>query len=438
MLLYALLGCVRPPPLDLPARDLPDLEVARRPRDVLMISVDTFRRAAIGRYGGGGDTPFLDGLAERSVALDRHQTCSAWTYPAVTCALTGRLPYDLGILPNLQDPSDEMAPLPAGTGTIAGHLGGAGWQSLLVSTNRHIGPMHNTAEGYGAVEDWKAHPAGAIVDRGLEWLRGPERDRDRRWLLHLHFMDAHEIYEPPARYRDLLAGRPALPWDLSTWEGLTAFEEAEAGLDAELREEARAQMRLLYRGEVRYLDDEIRRLIETAEAEGLLSDALIVFWNDHGEQFWEHGERGHNKSLYAEENDGFLWFSGSDVVPVAWEDGTGSVDLLPTLLGFLGQKIPGGLRGVQLGEAEPERARISVFWPPDEPPMQSVTIAETKLIYSWDGRHEAYRRGQDPGEQVDIYDRQDPIQAAEWEIIRAEAERMEPFVDGYRPHGIPR
>ena len=205
-----------------------------------------------------------------------------------------------------------------------------------------------------------------------------------------------------------------------------------------MRKEARAQLRLLYRGEIRYLDDEIRRLMETAEAEGLLSDALIVFWNDHGEQLWEHGERGHNNSLYAEENDGFLWFSGSDVEPVAWEDGTSSVDLLPTLLGFLGLEIPGGLRGVQLGDAEPERARLGVFWPPHDPPMQSVTIAETKLIYSWNGHHEAYRRGQDPGEQVDAYDPRDPIQAAEWEIIRAEAERMQPAVDGYRPHGIPR
>ena len=67
-----------------------------RPRNVLMISIDTLRRDAIGRYGAEASTPQLDGLLAGGVALDDLQSCSNWTVPAFYCALGGFSLHALG------------------------------------------------------------------------------------------------------------------------------------------------------------------------------------------------------------------------------------------------------------------------------------------------------------------------------------------------------
>ena len=62
------------------------------PTNVLLVSLDTLRRDRVGRYGGGANTPFLDALFDRSIVLDNHRSCSDWTAPSMTCALTGLFP----------------------------------------------------------------------------------------------------------------------------------------------------------------------------------------------------------------------------------------------------------------------------------------------------------------------------------------------------------
>ena len=61
----------------------------KKPKNVLMISIDTLRRDRVGRYGKNGNTPFMDRLLGEGVALDNHRSCSDWTYPSILCALTG-------------------------------------------------------------------------------------------------------------------------------------------------------------------------------------------------------------------------------------------------------------------------------------------------------------------------------------------------------------
>src|SRR5688572_12655941 len=59
------------------------------PRNLLVISIDTLRRTALGRYGGG-PTPTLDALLAGGVALDDHVQCANWTMASMTCTLSGR------------------------------------------------------------------------------------------------------------------------------------------------------------------------------------------------------------------------------------------------------------------------------------------------------------------------------------------------------------
>jgi arylsulfatase A-like enzyme len=61
-----------------------------------------------------------------------------------------------------------------------------------------------------------------------------------------------------------------------------------------------AEARRQYALELAYLDDHLQRLFEYV-AQELGRDTVILVASDHGEEFGEHGERGHGNSLYDEE-----------------------------------------------------------------------------------------------------------------------------------------
>jgi arylsulfatase A-like enzyme len=56
----------------------------------------------------------------------------------------------------------------------------------------------------------------------------------------------------------------------------------------------------LYDGEIRYTDEHLGRVIELLRRLGVLDDTLVVVTADHGEEFYEHGNKGHHKTLYDE------------------------------------------------------------------------------------------------------------------------------------------
>src|SRR5690606_13780827 len=65
-----------------------------------------------------------------------------------------------------------------------------------------------------------------------------------------------------------------------------------------LSEDDHAWIRALYRGEITYHDEQLGRLMDYLRERGLLDETLVVYTNDHGEEFGEHGQLGHGWSLY--------------------------------------------------------------------------------------------------------------------------------------------
>ena len=58
---------------------------------------------------------------------------------------------------------------------------------------------------------------------------------------------------------------------------------------------------MAYAAEIRQLDTQFARVIDTLKSLDQYDNTLIVFLSDHGEQFQEHGESAHAKSLFEEE-----------------------------------------------------------------------------------------------------------------------------------------
>ena len=410
-------------------------ETVRAPsgQNLLMISIDTLRRTALGRYGGGGDTPYLDELAARSLALDRHQSCSAWTYPSVICAITGQFPHSLGFMP-LPTSMEDQPSLPSGTTTLAGVLVEGGYQTTLVTTSMWLSSAMDLDVGY-QTEERVFNRTAAEVRAAVERVAA-EQSAARPWMIHAHFRDPHGPYEAPESYLKALEGRPELAWDLSTTEGEHAYQQQRANESEATRQEADQQMRIRYLAEVRYLDDELAAMMSTLEAGGHLDNTLVVVWSDHGEQFWEHDDFQHNRSLHAEENDAIFFISGPDVAAEAWTGPTSGVDIVPTVLQHLGQPIPTALAGCPVNKAEEDRPRFSVRQSSDAV-TQAVTVGRQKLIYDWSGSFLRFDRESDPEELLDLYQAGGEEEAALWRHLKPEVAALQQVLPKETPQGMP-
>ncbi|MED5331155.1 MAG: sulfatase-like hydrolase/transferase, partial [Planctomycetota bacterium] len=118
------------------------------------------------------------------------------------------------------------------------------------------------------------------------------------------------------------------------------------GMDPRDREHLLA----LYDGEIRFTDGHLGVLFSALEREGLLDDTLVLVTSDHGDEFFEHGNKGHRRSVYEESVTVPLIVFGGGVRAkgVRVDDVVGHVDLVPTILDMVGLPLPPELMGKSL------------------------------------------------------------------------------------------
>ncbi len=186
------------------------------------------------------------------------------------------------------------------------------------------------------------------------------------------------------------------------------------------------QLRATYYGLIREVDDQIGRLIDALKASGAYDNTLIVFTVDHGEQLGDHwlwGKGGYFDASY------HIPLIVRDPRPQAQRGRevrafTESVDLMPTILDWLGQAVPPACDGRSLlpwlrGES-PGRWREAVHWEfdfrePSNPHVEQalglapeactlnvLRTAEHKLVHFNGLPPLLFDLQRDPGELTDI------------------------------------
>jgi arylsulfatase A-like enzyme len=400
---------VTPPQTTLPVSTRALVFDGDPPTNVLMISIDTTRKDQLGIYSTEPSvTPFLDSLAESGVRLDDHQQCSNWTFGSTSCTLAGRLPEETGFIPSLNlslgDPDNQV---PDGQRTLATRLRAAGYYTLLSTSNGWLGPDVNNAQGYADVEQPFNVDATNMFSEATDLLADQLDAGPLPWLVHVHLIEPHAAYNPPDEYLAEEAKLPPLPdgVNLDNQFGHYAAAAFWPSIPPEGQANLEAHLWARYRGELAYLDDQLEEIWPALDASGVLDDTLVLFWTDHGEQFWERGNQSHAYDLQAEENDGVLFFWAKNLVPGKWTGPTHAVDLVPTVLDAVGvavDPLDPPLAGEIVGLAAPDRARFAT----SDARMglgQMVTVEGWKLAFNFDGTLRLYDRNTDPHELVDLY-----------------------------------
>jgi arylsulfatase A-like enzyme len=207
--------------------------------------------------------------------------------------------------------------------------------------------------------------------------------RGQPWFAHVNYIRPHPPFVAPAPYNRLHAPDALPPPAARSIEAEralhplvdAAFAKAERGslsigfdLDwACMASEETQALRALYLGLASEVDAQIGRLIDSLKTSGQLDDTLIVVTSDHGEMLGDH-------RLWGKE----CFYEPAFHVPLIIRDPrrratrgqvidafTESVDIAPTLLGWLGRTPPPGFDGRSLlpflDGREPEGWRDYVF-----------------------------------------------------------------------------
>jgi arylsulfatase A-like enzyme len=403
-------------------------------RNVLLLSFDTLDIGQLGRYGGEIDVPFLDGIADASVELTAHTSCSSWTLPSLACAVSGRDPEEIGQLYRIEDGADTDGRLPADTPVLSEWLEEAGIAAAVVAANAYLAKDRGTVGRDADVVKIQYAVASEVNSAGLRMFDDGALDTEKPWALHLHYMDPHLPYAPPEEYREGLEDYGEWAWDLTTQNGAEAASSAYATMSTEEQTRLRRAIQVLYFGEIRYLFDQVELLWAELDGRGLLDDTLVVMFTDHGEQLWQHGARGHALSLFRQETDalGLLW--AKDIVPVTWAGPTGHRDLPPTILDAMGLPIPAEITGASAGTAADDGPLFSTLWPAAKPPRQSIRVGNRKLLYYWeDGRKQLFDLAADPNERTNLYVATDPDVISMWELLMPRVDMLRPIVTDSEP-----
>lgn len=131
-----------------------------------------------------------------------------------------------------------------------------------------------------------------MTDRAMQFIAEAKED-GRPWCLHLSFIKPHWPYIVPAPYHDMFQDEDVLSAKRTSAElddpnPLFAAYMNERFSKAFCEEGVRERVIPAYMGLIKQIDDQIGRLLNYLESEGLDKDTMVVFTADHGDYLGDH------------------------------------------------------------------------------------------------------------------------------------------------------
>ncbi len=373
----------------------PAHDPAPRPRNLLVITLDTIRADRLPPYGFAGvETNALDRLAAEGAVFEQTFAAVPLTLPSHATLFTGLYPPRLGVRDN------GGTPLAAGFQTLAEVLTERGLATAAFVASGVLAKGRGLEQGFAVYDEGSRAPcegrararrrANEVVDGAVAWLGGRDASPFFVWI---HLYDAHRPYDLPDDY-------------------LRRYADP-------------------YLAAIAFQDAQMLRVIETLETRNQLESTLVVVVGDHGESLGDHGEESHGLFLYDEALHVPFVMRGPRIPPGRIHAITRVVDVMPTILELFGLPTTGvdGVSLVPLATGSGPDPRLDVYAESLYPErfgwarLRSLRDDRYKVIEA--PRPELYDLISDPREQRDVLHQHQAIGAAMLDRLRDFDERLD-------------
>ncbi|MFP4380569.1 MAG: sulfatase [Candidatus Sumerlaeia bacterium] len=312
------------------------------------------------------------------------------------------------------------------------------------SLSRH--PDVATCQREGSELPPEYHQTRWVGDLSVKAIE--EHDPEKPLFLWTSFVDPHHPFDAPKKYVDMYrdrddripkpvmregeyASRPAhlqknpasdtYPWPGSAHPGNYNPDEI---LDIVRN----------YYAMITFLDEEVGRVLDALEAKGMIENSIILFSADHGELLGDHNLLQKGPWMYECLTRVPMIIAGPEAKANAKTDALmENVDVVPTLLEWIGQEIPWGVQGtsqlpVLQGKTDSIRdTAICAFKGPDigfNLNVKSISTDRYKLnVFAGEEYAELFDLQEDPDELHNRYD-DESYREIQNELYRKLAERL--------------
>lgn len=343
--------------------------------NIIYIMSDDHASHAIGAYGSKiNETPNIDRIAKEGMRLTNCFATNSICTPSRGAVLTGQYSHKNGVYTL----ADQIDPKKIHVGHL---LRDAGYQTAMIGkwhlvTDPQGFDYWNILPGQGAYHDpvfitkdgkqqHKGYCTDLIADFSIDFLN--KRDKSKPFFLMCHHKAPHRAWQPAAKYKDWLKDE-TIPEPDNLYEDLSHRTQAAQratlrvgddmtltdlkvprppGLEGrELRKWAYQLYIKDYLRCIRSVDDNVGRILDYLEQNGLKENTIIVYTSDQGFFLGDHG--WFDKRFMYEETMRmpFLVRYPNTIKPATVnQDIVLNVDFAPTFLEFAGQKAPDWMQG---------------------------------------------------------------------------------------------
>ena len=313
--------------------------------NVVLISLDSLRADHLGAWGYKRDTsPNLDKLARESIRFSNAISTSSWTLPTHLTMFTGLSQVAHGVVV-------DTNVLPRSIRTLGEIFHDAGYATAGFVSGPYVSGHYGYDRGMDTYIDlsaqWgkSAEARAAILSpeinaKGLAWL---DQTRDQPFFLFLHYFDIHYDFVPPPPYDTMFD-----PDYTGTMDGRMFIERDDVHPKMPARD--LEHILALYDGEIRFTDHHVGIVLDHLRSKGLLDSTVVMVVSDHGDEFFEHGNKGHHRTVYDEvlRIPMLLRLPGGEQGGRTIDRQTSLIDVFPTVLDAAGLSPGSGAEGESL------------------------------------------------------------------------------------------
>ena len=418
-----------------------------RPNIVFIMS-DDHAAHAIGCYGSRiNKTPNIDRIAKEGVRLENCLCTNAICGPSRACILTGKYNHVNGFRTNNDtfDGSQQTFPkLLQSAGYRTAMIGkwhlvsdptGFDYWNILPGQGEYVDPV--MIEN-GKKQKHTGYVTDLITDCAIDFIQ--KRDKDAPFCLMCHHKAPHRNWIPDAKHGEMYEtedipepdtfkddyanrSRAAAEAEMRVNRDLTPTDLKQAppvGLEGDALAHWKYERYIKdYLRVIASVDDNVGRLLDTLDKEGLTDNTLVIYTSDQGFFLGDHG--WFDKRFMYEESLRMPFvarFPGVIAPGTVNRDMVLNVDFAPTFLDNAGLKTPGDMQGRSflpvLRGKTPTDWRTAMYYqyyefpqPHHVYPHYGVCTDEFKLIhYYLPGKMDEWElidRKKDPKELCSVY-----------------------------------